>query len=134
MHYDYYPEEQIFFDETYLDVYNTLDWDKIKASYYQELYDKNGRVVSFAEVGITDDMLDEINTDKRFVIRGYSGSAAEEFAKINHMVFESLGKAPITGSAFGSGKLAIAGVIGLLIGIGATMFVLLPKVKNEQRS
>ncbi len=134
MHYNYYPEEQIFFNETYLDVYNSLDWDKIKASYYQELYDKNGRVVSFAEVGITDDMLDEINTDKRFVIRGYSGSAAEKFAKINHMKFESLGAARLTGSAFSGGKLAIAGVIGLLIGILGTTAVFAPKLKKEQKS
>lgn len=130
-HYTYYPEEQIFFDEAYMDIYNSLDWDRIRREGYQNLYDKSGRIVSFDEIGITTEMLDTLNIDTDFLIRGYSGTAAEQYANAHHMQFESLGAAPMTATATNNGITILIAGIALLIGI--VLGVILGKAISKKR-
>lgn len=93
-----------------------------------ELRTLDGREVSLSELGIEETSM--IN-DTKCVIRGYSGSCAEDYAKHENIPFESIGTAPLTGSAFSGGALALAGISGLALGIVGTSLVTLPKKKKE---
>ncbi len=84
-------------------------------------FDTEGNEITLKDLGI--DITSTWEYNEVNIIRGYEGTAAEDYAKRYGFRFESLGKAPasVTGTVSSSGMIALIGgaalIIGMLLGV-----------------